>query len=63
MAMVTVGGIYEDGKIELAERPQGVTRARVQVTFFTDAAGDEGPGALSSSSTPGRPRAKMPLPP
>lgn len=34
--MVTVEGIYENGSIELTEKPQGVKRARVQVTFFEE---------------------------
>lgn len=34
MALVTVEGIYEDGKIELCENPEGVTRSRVMVTFL-----------------------------
>ena len=36
MAMVTLEGVYADGKIELDERPKGVTRARVHVTFLPD---------------------------
>jgi hypothetical protein len=29
-------GVYENGRIELAERPPGVERARVYVTFMVD---------------------------
>ena len=32
----TVEGIYEDGSIELQERPLGVKRARVLVTFLPE---------------------------
>jgi hypothetical protein len=30
----TVEGIYKNGKIELAETPQGITESRVFVTFL-----------------------------
>jgi hypothetical protein len=33
--LFTVEGMYTDGKVELAETPTGVTRARVLVTFLT----------------------------
>lgn len=36
MALVTVSGIYENGKIELGEKPEGVIRARVVVTFLPE---------------------------
>ncbi|HET6383080.1 MAG TPA: hypothetical protein VFJ58_06775 [Armatimonadota bacterium] len=36
MDSFVVEGIYEDGKIELEERPAGVARARVRVTFLPD---------------------------
>lgn len=32
----TVEGVYEDGSIELAERPAGVDRAKVYVTFVAE---------------------------
>ena len=35
MALVTVEGTYRDGKVELAEQPDGVEGARVIVTFLT----------------------------
>ena len=34
MALVTLEGIYEDGKIALGEIPVGVKRSRVMVTFL-----------------------------
>ena len=42
MALLTVDGIYEDGKIEL-KQPVGVKKARVKVTFLpiAGAVGDE----------------------
>ena len=36
MDSFVVEGVYEDGKIELEERPAGVARARVRVTFLPD---------------------------
>jgi hypothetical protein len=36
MALLSVEGVYEDGKVELRERPEGVKRARVVVTFLPD---------------------------
>lgn len=35
MALVTVEGTYRDGKVELAEKPDGLEGARVIVTFLT----------------------------
>jgi hypothetical protein len=32
--MVTVEGIYKDGKVELSEPPPSISEARVLVTFF-----------------------------
>jgi hypothetical protein len=32
--MVTVEGIYKDGKVELSEPPPEISRARVLVTFL-----------------------------
>jgi len=41
MSLITIEGIYRNGHVELAERPQGVRQARVVVTFLRDdAAGD-----------------------
>ena len=37
MALLSLEGLYEDGKVELKEHPPGVTRARVVVTFLPDA--------------------------
>jgi hypothetical protein len=34
MSLLTVEGTYKDGKIRLAEPPQGVQEARVLVTFL-----------------------------
>jgi hypothetical protein len=36
MALLAVEGVYENGKIELAEKPEGVEHARVVVTFLPD---------------------------
>jgi hypothetical protein len=36
MALLTLEGVYEDGRVELREQPQGVGRARVVVTFLPD---------------------------
>jgi hypothetical protein len=36
MALLTIEGVYEDGKIELAEKPADVQRARVMVTFLPE---------------------------
>lgn len=33
--LLTVEGVYKDGKVELAEKPAGVKQARVLVTFLT----------------------------
>ena len=40
MAVVTVDGIYENGRVKLAKRPKGVERARVRVTFLSDVEGE-----------------------
>jgi len=32
--MLTIEGIYKDGKVELAEKPAQLTQARVFVTFL-----------------------------
>lgn len=37
MARMTVEGIYENGKVVLAARPEGIERAKVRVTFLIDA--------------------------
>jgi hypothetical protein len=34
--LTTVEGWYENGRVELAERPAGVERAKVYVTFVVD---------------------------
>lgn len=36
MALLTVEGVYENGKVELAEQPAGVEHARVVVTFLPE---------------------------
>ena len=41
MALLTLEGVYEDGKIELDEQPLAVKRARVMVTFLPDEKGTE----------------------
>ena len=33
--LLTVKGIYKDGKVEVAEKPVGVEQANVLVTFLT----------------------------
>lgn len=58
MALVTVEGVYENGKVKLAERPVGVDHARVMVTFFPETvldAGQENPASpLRHSSLSGK---------
>lgn len=34
--VTTIEGIYENGRVELLQRPSGVERARVYVTFIPD---------------------------
>ncbi len=34
MALVSVEGTYENGEVHLSERPEGIERARVLVTFL-----------------------------
>jgi hypothetical protein len=41
MALQAVQGVYHDGKVELSERPEGVERARVVVTFLPELAGPD----------------------
>ncbi len=36
MDTLTIDGVYEDGTIKLSERPVGLTRARVRVTFISE---------------------------
>lgn len=38
----TVEGMYEDGRIVLTEKPPGVSRCRVLVTFVAPAADQQG---------------------
>jgi len=33
--LLTVKGIYKDGRVEVAEKPAGVEKAQVLVTFLT----------------------------
>jgi hypothetical protein len=37
--LTTVEGLYENGRVELAERPPSIERARVYVTFMVDRPG------------------------
>jgi hypothetical protein len=60
MALLAVEGIYQDGKVELWEKPEGVARARVVVTFLPD--GEElepGAGAAARESARQRAFARM----
>lgn len=34
--LTTVEGVYENGRVELAERPAGIERAKVYVTFVAE---------------------------
>ena len=36
MALITIEGVYKNGKVELTESPTGVERAKVMVTFLPD---------------------------
>lgn len=36
MARLTVEGTYEDGRVQLSSLPEGVSRARVRVTFLLE---------------------------
>ena len=36
MALITIEGVYENGRVELTENPEGVERAKVMVTFLTE---------------------------
>ncbi len=36
MSLLTVEGLYQDGRVELTEHPVGVQRSRVMVTFLGD---------------------------
>jgi hypothetical protein len=40
MDILTVDGVYENGRVELKEKPEGVEKARVRVTFLPDALED-----------------------
>jgi len=44
MALVTVEGTYRDGKVELAEQPEGLEGARVIVTFLDTNGASAGSG-------------------
>ena len=41
MALVTLEGIYENGRVKLVVKPQGVKRAKVTVTFFSNTEAEE----------------------
>lgn len=43
MGLVAVEGIYEDGRVELAEHPAGIGRSRVIVTFIPGPVDNGGP--------------------
>src|SRR4051794_21790879 len=59
MALLTVEGIYRDGKVELAERPAGVVdSARVLVTFLPAPRGGENAKAEPSPEELARIEAK-----
>jgi hypothetical protein len=46
MALLTVEGVYKDGKVELSERPRQVDNlARVLVTFLPAEGPSAGPGS------------------
>jgi hypothetical protein len=47
--LTTVEGVYENGRVELAERPAGVERAKVYVTFVKEA--EERAGAAERAET------------
>src|SRR5882724_11117380 len=36
MALITIEGVYENGRVELAQHPEGANRAKVMVTFLTE---------------------------
>ncbi len=42
--LTTIEGEYTEGKVELHEKPTGIKRARVIVTFLPDAAESEANG-------------------
>lgn len=41
MDALVLEGVYENGRIELRERPLGVRRARVRVTFLPESEATE----------------------
>jgi hypothetical protein len=47
--LTTVEGVYENGRVELAERPAGVERAKVYVTFVKEV--EERVGAAERAGT------------
>ena len=50
MVQITIEGIYENGRVKLAEKPGGVKRAKVIVTFFPEVeAGEEQEGQQASA--------------
>jgi hypothetical protein len=53
MTLMTVEGVYRDGKVELPEVPPGApAQARVLVTFLpVEATADAKPGALATRDT------------
>jgi hypothetical protein len=49
--LVTMEGIYRDGKVELTEAPAGVKEARVLVTFLTPVNGEAQAAKASAATT------------
>ena len=45
MSLLTVEGIYRNGKLELVEEPVGVDEARVVVVFLPGSSVGQSPGA------------------
>jgi hypothetical protein len=52
-------GVYEDGKIEFAEIPVGLKRARVMVTFLPDETAAAVPGDSAKRREGGRQLVEM----
>jgi hypothetical protein len=55
--LTTVEGIYKNGSVELAEKPEGVREARVLVTFLSP---ETSPAAKSFQTLYGAWRGKFP---
>ena len=48
--LTTVEGVYKDGHVELAERPDGIAEGRVLVTFLPSGSGN----AAEATREPGQ---------